>query len=241
MLLCVLSLFFNTDSNQLLQRLLLLILVSLSTEYILINVFKTRSIFNIKNISSAFFIFLITDPQTNIFLLIFSIIFCHLSYQLINYDRESIFNSPVLSIFIFSLIGLKVSWWGINSSFLIIFIMILLGIANNYFYKSLRIISLYFLLIFTFSFIFSINPLYSIKQLMVPGLLFFGFYLLTKNMSLILHDNRLSSWYVISASLLAITIPKFGFFTDTLITSVVITDLGFFVIKLLRPQKISKI
>ena len=119
--------------------------------------------------------------------------------------------------------------------------MILLGIANNYFYKSLRIISLYFLLIFTFSFIFSINPLYSIKQLMVPGLLFFGFYLLTKNMSLILHDNRLSSWYVISASLLAITIPKFGFFTDTLITSVVITDLGFFVIKLLRPQKISKI
>lgn len=227
--------FLNPDYIFLLSRLFIIVLLSISLEYLFKNIIKTSSFSSIQNVSFSVLIFLISGYHTNIFLLAFAVIVSHVSYHYLKYKGMTTFNPVTLGVFSLSLFGLKTTWWGINSGFLIILLMIIFGIIINYYNGSLRITALYFLFVIIFSFLFSFNPLYSIKQIFSPGLLFFGFYIL--HLSLKNHNSQSSLNYAAIASLLAVTIPKFGIFTDPLITSFVLTDFLFFAIKLLIKNK----
>lgn len=229
--LIIISLFVILFSNQifyLFPRFLIIFSVSIMLEYILTNYFYKASQFNIQNISFALIIFLITDPKIGIFLPIFLTIVAHLSFYFIKYKDKPIFNTVVLSIFIFSLFGVKITWWGIDSGTFIVLLMMFLGILINYFNRTLFLSALYFLTVFTLSNIFSFNPLFSLKQFLVPGFLFFGLYLIHNNLELKPNNLRLNIIYIALASFLALTVPKFAIFTDPLITSLVFTDLIFF-------------
>lgn len=226
-----LAIFFQPDSQYHFYRLFLFLLTSISAEYISTNLFKNRFGFRMQNISIPFFIFLITDPQINIFLPIFAVILSHLSYYFLVYNEKPIFNSAALGIFLLSLFGLKITWWGISSGILIIIATVVFGLLKSIKERSIRIVGIYLLSVIIISLLFSFNPLYSIKQIFIPGFIFFCLFILTQNISLILYNIRTSILYVVSASVIAITFPKLGVFTDPLITSIVFTDLGFIIFR----------
>ena len=231
------TMLFYPYETGLLLRLGLLVLVSVACEFVLINLNKNDSETNIQNTAFSFIIFLISDPQGNLFLPLFAVILAQLSYHLLKSDNKPAFNSPGLSVFILSLFGLKVSWWGIHNGYFVMFLMVLFGLIKIYIEKTYRLQALFFISIISLSFIFTFNPLFSIKQLFVPGFLFFGLYMLTQNLPEALPNMRKNIFYVVAVAIFALIIPKFGFFTDPLISSIVLADLTLFSIKYFKRSK----
>lgn len=217
-------------------RLLILFLASVSTEYCLAFLLRTKPKPDIKTLSFPFLIFILVSPNLSLFITLFAVVLSHLTYAFLRYEGREIFNPVVLSGFLFSLYGLKITWWGVNVGFSLILLLIITGLINNYFDKTLKLTFTYFLLIAAFSLLFSLNPLYSIKQVFVPGLLFFGFFLANKNIPSQEKNSRFNLFYIFCVALLGIIIPKFGFFTDPLLSSIVVSDFVFFSIRLFYPK-----
>jgi hypothetical protein len=149
-------------------------------------------------------------------------------------DGKIIFNPVIPGLFILSFFGLQISWWGTSTGTFLILIMILLGIAKTIFERNIKNVSIYLLSIVAFGFVFSLNLLFSVKQLFVPGFIFFSLYILYQNRFRKSGFTLPGYYYGIVAAFFAIIIPKIGFFSDPLITSVVLTDIAFFILEKLK-------
>lgn len=178
----IIACFFSIENTQKLFFILfLLILVSISTEYLLTNFIKTGIEFNIQNITTAFYIFLISDVNSNIFMSVFAVIVSVLCIHLIKHKGLPVFNSTALSLLLFSFLGLKISWWGISINNFILLFLLISGISLNFFDKTLRSLGYYYFFIFTFGLLFSFNIFLSLKQLLIPGFVFFAMFLFRKS------------------------------------------------------------
>ncbi len=56
--------------------------------------------------------------------------------HLIKPEGKEIFNNAALALFLVSVLGLKVSWWGTNVNFFVVATVVFLGIINAYFSKK---------------------------------------------------------------------------------------------------------
>ncbi len=227
--------FFHQGTGSLFLRIFLLTIVSFSTNYVLTLLFKTKLSSSNNVVSYAFFLFLITDPQTSIFLCIFALILIQILDRLLGENYKNIFNAFTLGLFLTTFLGLKISWWGIDTSTIVFLIIILFGLLKSYKENTLRIVGFYIASILLFSFIFSLNTAYSVKQIFVPGFIFFTLFILPLSVNRLLnYKNKII--YCITSAFIALTSPKFGIFTDPLITSIVIADFIFFSFRFL-PRK----
>lgn len=214
-------------------KLFVLILASISSNFILSNVFKTVTAPFVESLIPAFIIFLITDYNSQIYLQIFAVILSIFIIYFIKYETRAVFNDISLALFTISFFGLKMDWWGTNTSFVAVSLIFILGVLAVIIYKSILPTVIFFLATFAINIIFTFNLWFALKQLVVPGFVFFAFFLLFRNKS-ILSSPLKSRLYPLVVSFLAIATPKLGIFTEPLITSLVLTDLGFLLLKKIR-------
>ena len=214
-------------------KLFVLILTCLAANFILSNVFKTVTASFVESLIPAFIIFIITDYDSQIYLQIFAVILSLFINYFIKHEGREMFNDISLALFTVSFFGLKIDWWGTNTSFLVISLIFIFGVFSVISYKSVLPTVIFFLATFSINIIFTFNLWFAIKQLFVPGFVFFAFYLLVRNKSILASPLK-SRLYPLVVSFLAITTPKLGLFTEPLITSLVLTDLGFLVLKKIR-------
>jgi hypothetical protein len=227
------------NSGQLLIRLTVFILISISVEYIFTEYYKPEEKFNSHNLSLAIIIFLLTDKNMILFLPIFALVIAHFSLHLLGKDGRIIFNPITFSLFLMGFFGLNISWWGINTGLFLIFIMILAGGIKTFIARNIKAVLIFLASVVFFGYIFTFNILFSIKQLFIPGFLFFALYLLFKNPSINNNSEKLKIIYAITVSFIAVIITKFGLSLDPLISSLVITDSAFFVLEKLNPPGVT--
>ncbi|MBN1970384.1 MAG: hypothetical protein JW870_13535 [Candidatus Delongbacteria bacterium] len=240
LILAIVISFLSYNTSNLVKTLFLLIFISISCEYIITKFFKTDTDFNINNISFALIIFLITNVKLDIFLSIFTVILTHFLSHIVKYKNQQVFNNISLGLFTLSLFGLNTNWWGVNVSIIVLLSVIILGLVDSYLKRQLKIIFLFFLFIVSFNLILTVNPLYSIKQVFVPGFLFFSFFILTKNVSIFTQKQKTICVYLILTAFFSVIIPKFGFFTDPLITSAILSDFIIFTKNLLFTRHLQQ-
>jgi hypothetical protein len=171
---------------------------------------------------------------------IFAVILTHFFSHILK-KRSFLFNDLALGIIIVSLVGLKITWWGPNTNTFILILVILFGIITNIKNSNLKSVLLFFLLTASFNLIFTVNVFFSIKQLFVPGFIFFSFFILFQNTSVSSDSDKIKYFYIFLVSILAITLPKLGLFTDPLMTSLIIADILLFSFKTFLPININKL
>lgn len=206
-------------------RILVLILASLSTHFIIANIFKATRLAFTESALPVFVFFLITDPRNSIFLIIFGVILSLIFSNFLRFGSKEAVNSTALSLVIMSTLGLQITWWGTNTNLVVVGLILALGIAGVSVSKNTLPTTVFFVTTFLVNVLFTLNLGFSFKQLLVPGFIFFSFFLLPAEFML---GSHLKKWvYPALAALIAITLPKLGFFTDPLLSSLVITDLVF--------------
>ncbi|OGM20116.1 hypothetical protein A2714_00960 [Candidatus Woesebacteria bacterium RIFCSPHIGHO2_01_FULL_38_9] len=227
-----------TFHNQLLAltSFLLIVFSALILEFVLER-FSKLNTFNYRGaITSSLIIFLLADPTAKIYQILIAIFAAVLLSIAIQSNNRPIFNKAASGLLVASFFGLPITWWGFIPGFISsLVIIILVSFMNLSIRRQLRIITPFLAVTMLFSFLSSFDIFTTVIQFLIGGFWFFTLVILPEE-NTAGHYTKTKIAYGILVALLAFLIPRIGFTTDPLLTSLLVANL---VIWYLEKQKFS--
>jgi len=181
-------------------------------------------------------IFLLADPTAKIYQILIAIFAAVLLSIAIQSNNRPIFNKAASGLLVASFFGLPITWWGFIPGFISsLVIIILVSFMNLSIRRQLRIITPFLAVTMLFSFLSSFDIFTTVIQFLIGGFWFFTLVILPEE-NTAGHYTKTKIAYGILVALLAFLIPRIGFTTDPLLTSLLVANL---VIWYLEKQKFS--
>lgn len=218
----------NYFSPELLLRFILITTFTLVLEYILWKLRGIEPFAPISGVVSSEIIFLLSDKSTAFALTFLAVAAAIASKQFLRDKQSHIFNPAAFGLVIAGFFGLPISWWGVSSGIIPLFI-ILLGAGHTVlFYLRQHLIIFSFLTVSLLIFaITTFDPQFALNQLLVSSFWFFVLVMLPEPITAA-HKATLKPIYGALVALLSFILPRFLPIPDSLLTALLVGNLALF-------------
>jgi len=224
-----------------LARLILILAVTLTSEYALSFYRKAITGKPISAIITAEVLFLISNPDSSIFQIFLAIVIAVTINHYLKPLGRHIFNPAAAGLFIASFFGLKLTWWGLLPGVIFSTLTILLaGSVTIYTLRQEKIIAPFIATVLGMTLFVTRNAYLTFTQFLIGGFWFFSLVMLPEETSSpIFSKNKVL--YGITVAIFSFMIPKVGLTTEPLLTSLLIGNFLFWYLEAKRSMKEKKL